>query len=251
MPRINTIDGLFVNGDESTNTEGTPLTAEWLNEAQVEIAASIKRLSALTALPTEDVGPIWHDSYNSVMIWQVFDQNGASYAGYASVLVGSLLLDTQPVPRAGYVRSGVVNLSRTTYAALRAWAQHHGRMVSSGVWAAGQIVCADNVDGTTYRIYDVRGEYIRCADEGRGIDIGRVFGSFKDGTYWLSVPNGTGNEGLPQAVLNNSASAPDPLIAGTNTLNRVGYTTHYPYGYSVPYIKPEPRSTALLPCIKY
>ena len=31
-------------------------------------------------------------------------------------------------------------------------------MVAPGVWAAGTIQCADNADGITFRIYDVRGE---------------------------------------------------------------------------------------------
>lgn len=131
-------------------------------------------LAAGSQLPTKNIGPIWHDDYASWMTWQEFTANGANYRGYASQNIGSLLLDTQPTPRAGYIKSGVQNLSRVTYAALRAWAQHNGLMVAPGVWAAGAVQCADNADGTTFRIYDVRGEFFRAWDDGRGADTGRM-----------------------------------------------------------------------------
>ncbi|MBJ7590169.1 hypothetical protein [Aeromonas veronii] len=135
---------------------------------------SSRYLASGSPLPVVNIGPIWHDDYADWMTWQTFNQNGASYTGYASRLIGSLLLDTQPTPRAGYIKSGVQNLSRVTYAALRAWAQHNGLMVAPGVWTAGAIQCADNADGTTFRIYDVRGEFLRAFDDGRGVDAGRA-----------------------------------------------------------------------------
>lgn len=143
----------------------------------VALAISERYLKSGQPLPTKNIGPIWHDDYASWMVWQEFTANGANYRGYASQLIGSLLLDTQPTPRAGYIKSGVQNLSRTTYAALRAWALHNGLMVAPGVWIAGAIQCADNADGATFRIYDVRSEFFRALDDGRGVDTGRVFGS--------------------------------------------------------------------------
>ncbi|MDO2435119.1 phage tail protein [Aeromonas veronii] len=131
-------------------------------------------LAAGSQLPTKNIGPIWHDDYASWMTWQEFTSNGANYRGYASQNIGSLLLDTQPTPRAGYIKSGVQNLSRVTYAALRAWAMHNGLMVAPGIWTAGAIQCADNADGSTFRIYDVRGEFLRAFDDGRGVDAGRA-----------------------------------------------------------------------------
>ncbi|MBJ7581639.1 phage tail protein [Aeromonas veronii] len=143
----------------------------------VALAIGERHLKSGQPLPTKNIGPIWHDDYASWMVWQEFTANGANYRGYASQLIGRLLLDTQPTPRAGYIKSGVQNLSRVTYAALRAWAMHNGLMVAPGVWAAGAIQCADNADGTTFRIYDVRSEFFRALDDGRGVDTGRVFGS--------------------------------------------------------------------------
>lgn len=141
-----------------------------------------QRLKTGVALPTTNIGPIWHDDYASIMTWQEFTANGAAYQGYASQLIGSLLLDTQPTPRQGYIKSGVQNLSRATYAALRAWAMHNGRMVAPGAWQAGTIQCADNADGTTFRVFDVRGEFMRAWDDGRGVDAGRANFSAQNGT---------------------------------------------------------------------
>jgi phage-related tail fiber protein len=146
------------------------------------------RLKTGVALPITDMGPIWHDDYASIMTWQSFTANGSNYQGYASQLIGSLLLDTQPTPRQGYIKSGVQNLDRTTYAALRAWAMHNGNMVAPGVWKAGTIKCADNADGTTFRIFDVRGEFIRAFDDGRGVDPSRAFGSNQLGTIVTGDP---------------------------------------------------------------
>ena len=36
---------------------------------------------------------------------------------------------------------------------------------------------ADNPDGVTFRAFDVRGEFPRFWDDGRGVDAARVFGS--------------------------------------------------------------------------
>ncbi|MEV3830225.1 hypothetical protein RI534_13390 [Aeromonas allosaccharophila] len=192
----------FTAGNPQTGVPPTEVSADILDALQEEICAvvevaglsldkennsqllsAIKKLessryfSAGQPLPLSNIGPIWHDDYHDWMTWQTFNQNGANYTGYASRLIGSLLLDTQPTPRSGYIKSGVQNLSRVTYAALRAWAMHNGVMVAPGEWIAGTIKCADNTDGTTFRVYDVRGEFLRAQDDGRGVDAGRLFGT--------------------------------------------------------------------------
>ena len=165
------------------------------------------------ALPQENVGPVWHDDYNSIMTWQVFDQNGANYAGYASILVGSPLMDTQPTPRKGYIVSGAENLGRTAYAALRNWAIHNGIRVAAGTWTAGTVAIKDNADGLTFTVYDLRGEFIRVFDGDRGVDAGRVFGSFQSDT----LQKMTGSFGITLTGSHDGAYLIAPNTSGVFT----------------------------------
>jgi microcystin-dependent protein len=76
-------------------------------------------------------------------------------------MVSYFARDTAP---AGWIKANGALISRTTYAALFA---------AIGVrFGAG--------DGsTTFRLPDLRGEFIRGHDDGRGIDTGRIMGSFQ------------------------------------------------------------------------
>ncbi|PKQ80090.1 hypothetical protein AOX56_12605 [Aeromonas sobria] len=228
----------------------------------VAMAISAHHLKSGSPLPQKDIGPIWHADYGGWMVWQEFTDNGADYRGYASQLIGSLLLDTQTTPRSGYIKSGVQNLSRVIYAALRAWALHNGRMVAPGVWQAGSLQCADNADGITFRVFDVRGEFMRALDDGRGIDSGRVMGSWQPATsveamsvvgragpsYSLvarpasTIPlNGSLQQGTIDAdALEQTTSGPYPSVALTAT----GFVSHISY-------RVRSRNTAVLATIKF
>lgn len=246
--------------------EGSGLLLDKTNNRQLLLAikkiASSRYFSAGDPLPTYNIGPIWHDDYASWMIWQEFTANGANYSGYASQLIGSLLLDTQPTPRNGYIKSGVQNLSRATYAALRAWAMHNGRMVAPGAWLAGHIHCADNADGTTFRIFDVRGEFLRAWDDERGVDAGRAFGSLQtdairniEGAITVTS-NDQNSSYIP--VSGQSGALASRGSYGTSAVSMSGTPLNRPGGISfdasrvVPTASENrPRSTSLLATIKF
>ena len=250
------VPGTICAGSPADHADNDQLpTTSWVNRC------SLRRFTGGQPLPTSNIGPIWHDDYNSLMTWQVFNANGANYTGYASLLVGSLLADTQPTPRAGYVKSGAQNLNRTTYAALRAWAMHNGVMVAQGTWAAGSIAIADNADGATFRTYDVRAEFPRYWDDGRGVDAGRAFGSRQRGSLAVGDDgNNTAalqfdNEGLSArygydtpTLAQLDADFPNRMFLGvnTNTSGDGSYNADPNYwGVS------RPRNVALLPAIKF
>lgn len=162
----------WLSTSATNNTEPGTSGAAWINAFQRRFFTTGE------PLPTSNIGPIWHDDYNSFMTWQVFTANGAAYTGYASQFIGEIRLETQSTARPGYRRCGseTLALSRSQFAALRAWGLHNGRFVASGVWQAGTLLMADNPDGVTFRAFDVRGEFPRFWDDGRGVDAGRVFG---------------------------------------------------------------------------
>lgn len=76
-------------------------------------------------------------------------------------IVGHFAMDAPPE---GWLRCNGADVSRTTYAALFA--------------AIGTRFGSAN--GSTYRLPDLRGEFIRGWDNGRGLDPGRSFGSVQD-----------------------------------------------------------------------
>ena len=216
MHRINGpghVNNMWVFEDPATNRPPTEFTADWFNAVQEELVAlatadgsaldagnhaqclaslmgRLRKYPSGSSLPDTNTGPIWHDDYNSLMTWQSFTGNGALYTGYASVNIGELRFETQPTPRAGWVGSGAAALSRTTYAALRNWAIHNGVLVASAAWAAGTLLYKDNADGTTFTVADVRGEFPRFWDGGRGIDPARTHGSNQAGSAAAVDANG-------------------------------------------------------------
>lgn len=238
-------------GDADTSAATTAFVSQAISASRSQTLSEVKwRFSSAEALPTSDIGPIWHDAYNSWMTWQSFTNNGANYIGYASMHVGILLADTQPSPRAGFVASGSLTLSRTTYAALRAWAMHNGIYTASGSWQAGNIQCADNADGTTFRIYDIRGEFPRFWDNGRGADAGRVFGSHQGsfGGTFTAVAYADDGDGEQSAFKSVSGIT----LGGVSIFNSyTGANSGTVFDIPVNGGDPHPRNFPVFPAVKF
>jgi microcystin-dependent protein len=103
----------------------------------------------------------------------------ATLAGYLDQAVAASLLDRgfviigevryvcQPSPPAGWLKANGVAISRTTYAAL--------------FGALGTLYGAGD-GSTTFNLPDLRGEFIRGFDDGRGVDPARSLGTKQKGT---------------------------------------------------------------------
>lgn len=105
---------------------------------------------------------------------------------------------------------------------------------------------------TTFNIPDLRGEFIRSWDAGRGVDKNRMFGSWQTGT-----PISHDDEALPEwfdvvAMSYSARSFGDEWVGQLPD----AYTSQ-PFTYKVPADRPQfftmtrPRNVALLCCIKY
>ena len=176
----------------------------------------------------------------------------------------------------GYLKCNGAEISRTTYAALFS--------VIGTTYGAG--------DGsTTFNVPDLRGEFIRGWDDARGVDSGRVLGSWQDGqnlwhghgitingyshNHWLGATTSTnGNHNhstvFSYAVVSNKTSSPVYIEAkgnggsgvyttslnGNHTHDVSGWTSTDSHGHSA-YIdesggnEVRVRNKALLYCIKY
>lgn len=129
----------------------------------------------------------------------------------------------------GWLECNGALLSRTNYAALF--------LEIGTTWGAGDGV-------TTFAIPDLRGEFVRGFDNGRGIDTGRVFGSNQNsivgvhnhetnGNRIVTVSGGTGLMAGADRYWNGNA----PVTATTISSGGGNET--------------RPRNVAMLPCIKY
>lgn len=94
--------------------------------------------------------------------------------------VGRINFDTSiATPIGGNLLTNGSSLSRTEYPWLWDHTQQSGMLVDE-VNREGMEGCFSKGDGTTtFRLPEIRGEFIRAADNGRGIDTGRVTGSWQ------------------------------------------------------------------------
>ncbi len=132
-----------------------------VNNAIRSIAAGVKTFRTLfstftlTILNSAD-GAAWRTAIGAA--------SAADLSGLPlnSVPVGAVVYYTKTTLPTGWLRCDGTAVSRTTYASLFA--------IVGTQWGVG--------DGsTTFNLPDLRGEFIRGYDDGRGVDASRVFGS--------------------------------------------------------------------------
>lgn len=173
--------------------------------------------------------------------------NASNPAGYITVgqQAGEICFFPATAAPTGFIKANGALVSRTTYAALYAFAVASGNMAASdGVWVEGQFSPGDG--STTFRIPDLRGNFIRGFDDSRGIDSGRTIGSLQTDAmqghfHSLAVINGVnaGASGRTDANQSTNVTATgSPITDGTNGTPRTAAETR-------------PRNIALLACIKY
>lgn len=142
---------------------------------------------------------------------------------------------TAPV---GWLKANGAAVSRTTYAALWAFAQGSGNLAASeGGKLPGQFGPGNGT--TTFTLPDLRGEFLRGLDDGRGIDTSRAIGTSQESQNLAHAHNI-----LPGFALNarvGTAGGPNPTVYADG-----GVTDTVTSGGN----EARPRNIALLICIK-
>lgn len=113
-------------------------------------------------------------------------------------------------------------------------------------------------DATTFKLPDLRGEFIRGWDDGRGVDAGRTFGSFQDDAFESHTHTDSGhvhdlNSQHPNGVVGWNSGGNSGWAAGT-----YGSPTRFckdsePASANISNtggVETRPKNIALLPCIK-
>lgn len=121
-------------------------------------------------------------------------------------------------------------------AAPSGWLVCDGSLVSRATYAAlfaaiGSLYGAGD-GATTFKLPDLRGEFLRGSDGGRGVDVGRGLGSsqaenMRDHKHWFDVPRG-GTACGTSWMSDNQSTTTMSILSGGET---------------------RPRNVAMLPCI--
>lgn len=193
----------FKNGNLGLGIAPTDLNAEWFNGVQEELLAVIE-FAGLTP--------------NSGTLNQL-RQAISIMVGLPAGEVAWFARNTAPT---GYLKANGAAVSRTTYVTL--------------FTAIGTTFGAGD-GSTTFNLPDLRGEFIRGWDDGRGVDSGRSFGSTQSDllkSHTHTYPNadgvGTYQAGASYTLRYGGADNTTAATGGAET---------------------RPRNLALLACIKY
>lgn len=188
--------------------------ANWILGA--EASNQVMRLETGAPLPLADQGLVWHEDYASLMTWRSI----GVYTGYASIELGKI----------NYFDVGV---------APTGWLECNGQSTPTRA--------ALNALRGSSTLLDLRGEFIRGWDHGRGIDTGRARASVQGHAFQYhehivaneyhqagTAADGTKYPGINGVLANAVAKSTNAIVAGA---------THA--------AETRPRNVALMACIKF
>jgi phage-related tail fiber protein len=215
------------------------------------LQAIVTQNSSATAPATTYADMIWYDSANN----QLKKRNEAN-SGW--ITLGTVDESTGRFTPTGSSDTGAITFFATS-SAPAGWLKANGALVSRTTYAALFSVIGTTFgvgDGsTTFALPDLRGEFPRGWDDGRGVDSARVFGSAQTDAFqghWHGIENsvygqagndGGGGSGAGNIRIDGSPATPYPYATyvttdGVNGTPRTAAETR-------------PRNIALLACIKF
>ena len=261
VPGVGLVGGKFIDENVQTGQQGSLIPAAWGNAVSDEILSVItgagltpdesaydQLLEAIETLIAS--GAVTYE--NSAAVLQ---EDGVASAGARNTAargdhrhptdtsrapVGSVQYFALPSAPAGWLKANGAAVSRTTYAALFV--------------AIGTSFGAGN-GSTTFNLPDLRGEFIRGVDDGRGVDAGRALGSWQadasqkiTGTLGGAVQYRAGALPATGAFNNGSGGYNGNDNAGSDPSRYVDFDSSRVVRTAD---ETRPRNVALLPCIKY
>jgi len=175
-------------------------------------------------------------------------------AGQFLVPVGAVMAFTTSTAPSGWLKLNGAELVRSDFSALWTFASNSGNLVSEATWTAtNQGSFSTGNTTTTFRLPDLRGEFVRGWADSGTIDSGRSFGStqtdeFKSHTHNVNNQTAEGPQWLGFSRNDLNPSAPNDgtaQVAGGIGNDRIFSIVNT--GGS----ETRPRNIALLYCIKY
>lgn len=213
--------GFFTEGDPAVGTPATVVTDDWMNAVQGEIEAVVVAGGLSLAKPD-----------NTQMLQAIRALVAAAMPAGA----------VQPFARAtaplGWLVCDGAAVSRSAYPVL---------------WAAIGTTFGAGDGSTTFTLPDLRGEFIRGLDGGRGVDAGRVLGSAQlqalqlHGHPYFTAAN-NGNTDLQGGLATEFEGTKRVQPAYTGTPEQMADQSRLIGGFGG--TETRPRNVALLYCIK-
>ncbi len=164
---------------------------------------------------------IWPDCDDKTQLLQAIETliaGGGSGGGVATGSeIGAVSAFAMPTPPEGWLVCDGAAISRTDYADLFA--------AIGTLWGHGDQV-------STFNLPDLRGEFVRGYDDGRGIDDGRIFGSSQDDEFkshehsivdpivWINVGGGSDPSVWNIDVPNTTKTRETEMTGGIETRPR-------------------------------
>ena len=215
--------GYFTEGDPAVGTPATVVTDDWMNAVQTEIESVITATGAALSKPD-----------NTQMLQAI------RALIVAALPAGSVQAFARAAAPAGWLVCDGAAVSRSAYA---------------GLFAAIGVVFGAGDGSTTFNLPDLRGEFIRGLDAGRGVDAGRTLGSAQAQQVQFHkhvVPQGENGQALFGTTTNSNYNG----IGASDTNNPRPHTndgSNYDGTVNAAgVVGPEtrPRNVALLYCIR-
>lgn len=173
--------------------------------------------------------------------------SGPTTAPSLNALVGSIALFAGTTAPTGWLKcDGTGGLLRSQYLDLWNFANSSNNIVDETTWNGGRIGSFSTGNGsTTFRIPDLRGEFVRALADGKAVDTGRVIGTaqadmIEDHTHNYYDYNWESSPSTPPGGTGGGAGT----FAYRHNWSRITIaTTGNP--------ETRPRNIALLYCIKF
>lgn len=191
MHRIDTEgheDGLFVDGSPQIGQQGTIMDADWANDVQENICRVIEAAGM----------PLVKGDFDQLKLALLTLIGTSVPAGTVSAFAGS-------IAPAGYLECNGSVLARADYAPL--------------FTAIGDAFNTGGETGAQFRLPDLRGEFVRGWDNGRGVDAGRAMASSQADdlkAHTHSLPSNSDQDGANGFVEDASGTA-TPRTANTGS----------------------------------
>lgn len=196
--------GHFSEGDPATGSPATVLTADWAEAVQEELCAVIAGAGLALA------------KANNAQLLAAIRRLAGAY-----VPVGTVMFGYFPVAPEGFLLGNGGLVSRPAYQALWSWVSSQGLVVAESEWAARRGMFSSGDGSSTFRLPDLRGEFPRFADFGRGVDDGRTLGSTQSDAI-RNITGFIGNQPLGYGEIDPGGAFYKDGNAGTNNNGNEG-----------------------------